>query len=79
MKNESPQKKIVLGKTTYTEERNREILLLLSQDKRPKEIAKELLCGIWTVRQSIHRMVKLNGYRSVTALVADAIRKNLIY
>lgn len=71
-------KSILLGKTNHSEEMNKKILSLLSQDKRPKEIAKELFVSIWTVRRSIHRMVKLNGYKSITALIADAIREKVI-
>lgn len=78
MKTEIKEKEIKFGKSEYTAERNKKILKMLADDKRPKEIAKELPLNIWTVRHCINTMVNSNGYRTLAALVADAIRKNLI-
>lgn len=72
------EKEIFLGKTSHTVERNRQILKMLAQDKRPKEIAKDMYIGLWCVRKSIQKMMESNGYNSVWGLVADAIRKNQI-
>lgn len=76
MKNETNE--ICFGKTSHTIERNKKIVKLLSEDKRPQQIAKELFITIWTVRDSIERMMERNGFNSVAGLVAAAIRKNLI-
>lgn len=72
------EKKIVFGKRPYTQERNRKILEMLSMDKRPKEISKELFVNIWTVRHAINNMVNDSGYSTLAALIADAIRRKLI-
>ena len=70
---------IILGESDHVIERNRKILEMLANDKRPQEIAKELYVGIWTVRGSIQRMIENNGYHSVAGLIAAALRKKLIY
>jgi DNA-binding CsgD family transcriptional regulator len=75
----TPETPLILGETERIIERNKKILELLANDKRPQEIAKELYVGVWTVRGSIQRMIENNGYHSVAALVAAALRKNLIY
>lgn len=82
MKNEIQDPKIktiCFGKTSHTIERNKEIVKMLSEDKRPEQIAKDMCMGLWAVRKSIQRMMELNGYRSVWGLVAAAIRGNFIY
>lgn len=71
-------KKIILGKKPYTQERNRKILEMLSQDKTPSQIANEFPLNIWTVRHCINSMVTNNGYQTLAALIADAVRLNLI-
>lgn len=69
---------IRFGESSHIADRNKKILEMLSVDKRPKEIAKELFLSIATVRWSIKCMMNLNGFHTVSALVASAIRKNMI-
>lgn len=80
MKNEQdPQiKRIRFGDTRTTIERNKQILKLLAEDKRPKEIAQELEINLFTIRWAIEWMRNTNGYHTIAALVAQAIRGNLI-
>lgn len=71
-------KELKLGKRAYTAERNRKILQMLSHDKTPTQVADEFPLNIWTVRHCINSMVVNNGYQTLAALIADAIRLNLI-
>jgi DNA-binding CsgD family transcriptional regulator len=73
-----PRETLRLGETDYTSERNRKILKMLAEDKRPARIAKELMISVATIRWHIEWMRNNNGYHSIAALVAAAIRKNLI-
>lgn len=82
MKNETKDsqiKPICFGKTDYTIERNKKIVKLLSEDKRPEQIAKDMSMGLWAVRKSIKRMREANGFHSIAGLVAAAIRGNCMY
>lgn len=82
MKNETEQKqqskRIRFGDTRTTIERNKQILKLLAEDKRPKEIAQQLNVNLFTIRWAIEWMRNQNGYHTIAALVANAIRGNLI-
>lgn len=77
MKTETPES-LRLGESDYTSERNLKILKMLAEDKRPARIAKELMISVATIRWHIEWLRNNNGYDSITALVAAAIRKNLI-
>lgn len=80
MKNENivKAKRIRFGNTRSTIERNRRVLTMLADDKKPKEIAQELDMKLDTLRWAIEWMRNNNGYKTTTALVATAIRGNLI-
>lgn len=69
---------LYFGKKPYIVERNLHILTLLSQDRKPAEIADELFVSVYTIRWCIDRMIKRNGYHSVTGLIAAAIRSHII-
>jgi DNA-binding CsgD family transcriptional regulator len=71
-------KRIRFGDTRTTIERNKQILKLLAEDKRPKEIAEDLEINLKTIRWAIEWMRHYNGYQSIAALVAAAIRGNMI-
>lgn len=71
-------KRIRFGDTRITIERNKQILKLLAEDKRPKEIAEQLGINLFTIRWAIEWMRNQNGYHTIAALVATAIRGNLI-
>jgi DNA-binding CsgD family transcriptional regulator len=71
-------KRIRFGDTRTTIERNKQILKLLAEDKRPKEIAEDLEINLKTIRWAIEWMRHYNGYHSIAALVAAAIRGNMI-
>lgn len=75
---ETQPKRIRFGDTRTTIERNKQILKLLAEDKRPKEIAQELDINIFTIRWAIEWMRNTNGYHTIAALVATAIRGNII-
>lgn len=78
MKNEIMERVIRLGQTEHSTEKNKKILILLAEDKRPEEIAKELYLTVYTVRYCIQRMLEINGFHGVAGLVAAAIRSNII-
>lgn len=71
-------KRIRFGDTKPTRERNKQILKMLAEDKRPKEIAEELQINIYTIRWAIEWMRHYNGYRTIAALIATAVRGNMI-
>lgn len=71
-------KKINLGESEYFCDRNLKILQMLADDKRPAEIAKELLMSVATVRWSIEWMRNNNGVHTMAALVAMAFRAHAI-
>lgn len=78
---EHPQKTgsdLYLGASAYTITRNIKILVLLSQDKRPQEIARDLYMAVKTVRAAIDLMKTRNGYQSASGLVSAAIRSKII-
>lgn len=74
----SQGKRIRFGMSRATILRNKQILKLISEDKRPKDISTELGINIFTLRWAIEWMRKNNGYKTLTALVADAVRGNMI-
>lgn len=69
---------LLLGESEYVSERNLKILKMLAEDKRPARIAEELRISLATIRWHIEWLRNNNGYHSIAALVAAAIRKNLI-
>lgn len=71
-------RKINLGDSEFFCDRNLKILQMLADDKRPVEIAKELLMSVATVRWSIEWMRNNNGVHTSAALVAIAFRAHAI-
>lgn len=58
--------------------RQREVLRLLAQGKRPKEMAAELRLSVRTVEDHKYRVMQLLGLESTADLVRFAIRQRLV-
>lgn len=74
----SQHKKLNLGDSEFFCDRNLKIIQMLADDKRPVEIAKDLLMSVATVRWCIEWMRNNNNVHTCAALVALAFRAHAI-